>query len=85
MQVIQSKEIWINTLHQCMTANKKKHKCTDCGGSFSSKQYLSTHIATLHKGIKPDKHKCSICDQCFLHKGHLNTHIAAVHGRNKTT
>ena len=51
----------------------KNLNCEVCDFYTSSKNYLQTHIESVHEGKKP--HKCSICKACFLQNSNLQSHI----------
>ena len=39
----------------------KKHKCEECGKSFSQDIGLKNHIESVHEGLK--KYQCNFCDK----------------------
>ena len=60
---------------------KKPFKCSLCDTSFSLKQTLEKHIASVHEGKKP--YKCNICETSYVQRGHLKSHLAStVHEKN---
>ena len=65
----------------------KKPQCEICNATFTRKNDLKIHIATIHEGKKPyeigKEPKCEICNAVFTRKKSLNSHIAAVHEGKK--
>jgi hypothetical protein len=55
----------------------KPHTCVTCSKSFTTKSYLTTHVATVHGGER--RHQCGTCHKLFSTKGNLTVHITAVH------
>ena len=54
-----------NLMSPSIVQNKKKtNKCVICDASFTRKQNLNPHIASVHEGRK-QSFKCSICDSSF--------------------
>ena len=61
----------------------KKPQCEICNATFTRKNDLKIHIATIHEGKKPESVTCEICNTVFTQKKSLNSHIAAVHEGKK--
>ena len=61
----------INIFHK----DKKVHKCTSCGKSFSHPGYLKKH------GLKC--YKCESCGKLFSQAGNLMKHIHTIHEGHK--
>ena len=49
-----------------------KHQCETCGEDYVCKQYLQTHIKTVH--TKEFNFFCDKCDTQFVHKSHFVAH-----------
>ena len=60
---------------------KKPLKCDICDYSFSRKDHMKKHVASVHEGNKP--FKCDICDYSFSRKDHMKKHITSVHEGKK--
>ena len=59
----------------------EENKCSSCGKSFSSRNFLEQHIRNVHEGKKD--HKCDVCNKYFSQSTNLNTHIKVVHEKSK--
>ena len=55
--------------------------CPICCNQFATKNYLTTHVETVHEGKTP--YKCSTCHKSFKQNGTMSRHIKAVHERKK--
>ncbi|KAK9891193.1 hypothetical protein WA026_013509 [Henosepilachna vigintioctopunctata] len=64
----------ISTIH----SEQKNYKCHSCDYSSSWKEYLQSHIKSVHLK-KPRSHKCHLCDYSSSWKGDLQSHINSVH------
>ena len=58
------------------------HKCSSCGESFASDQYLKIHIFIVHQG-NTKIYKCESCNKSFSRKDSVNRHIKRVHKKQK--
>ena len=58
----------------------KPYQCGICNAKFTAKTSLSTHVASIHEGIK---HNCKFCGANFNHKQSLKGHISSVHEGSK--
>ena len=56
-------------------------KCDICDYSFSQKDNLQRHLASVHEKKKP--FKCDNCDYSFSEKGSLKKHLESVHEKKK--
>ena len=59
---------------------KKKGKiptCKICSKSFFTLRYLSHHMDSIHKGLKP--YKCESCGKSFTRAQYLKNHINKIH------
>ena len=55
----------------------KRHKCTECGGKFSTKSSLKKHVACVHrKEIVSKRHPCTYCDKVLKTKPAHEAHEA---------
>ena len=54
----------------------RDHTCNHCGNSFSSVQYLKTHVQAVHEGVR---HTCKICKLSFSHERSLKRHAKSMH------
>lgn len=63
------------------STKERKHKCHDCGKSYSKKSNLKRHRENKHssEGNKIKKYKCDDCDLHFLYKRELKTHQLIAH------
>ena len=60
---------------------KTKPLCTICKKSFTTKNGLNRHVASVHEGKKP--FSCDICDLRFIERRNVQRHILAVHEEQK--
>ena len=67
-------------LHQFIK-ERNRFKCVICDYSFSTKQKINMHVASVHEEKKP--FKCNICEFRCSRKGHLNSHFTSVHKGKK--
>ena len=63
--------------HWKSCCGKKTFKCENCDVSFSSRQNMDRHIATVHEGKK--------LRLSLLEKSTINKHIKSVHEEKKAT
>ena len=45
--------------------------------------YLSTHVKSVHEGLK--EYKCDICGKCFGQQSNLSLHLKGVHKQEYVT
>ena len=57
---LEPSEIKEESGHNDEEISSKHYKCTDCDSSFSKKQELKFHIASVHEG--QTLYECSECD-----------------------
>ena len=67
------------TAHVCIRSVHEKIRipCELCESTFTHRNSLKLHIASVHEGKKP--HQCSICDYKSAVKASLRMHIEQVH------
>ena len=53
-----------------------KYECGQCHKTYTQKSHLTTHIQSIHEGIK---YACDQCDQQFTSQGSLTSHIQSKH------
>ena len=63
----------IKSIHE-----KVRHKCKDCGKSFSQQCALKIHFSVVHKGLK--LYKCELCNEQFGYQHVLKKHYERTHG-----
>lgn len=51
----------------------KQFDCYKCGGLFTSKSSLSTHLKSVHSDVK--QFQCMACDKAFSRKSYLESHM----------
>ena len=64
-----------------MNIKEYGYKCESCGKSFTSSQYLTKHMHTIHEGYKD--HKCESCEKSFTRANVLKMHIQTIHEGHK--
>ncbi|XP_076152526.1 uncharacterized protein LOC143136004 isoform X1 [Alosa pseudoharengus] len=62
----------VSVNEQQNTDGKIRHKCIECGKSYSSFWCLKTHML-IHTGEKP--HKCNQCEKAFSQSASLKSHM----------
>ena len=75
-------------LHKRVHSDSRRELCGVCGGKFSSKSDMITHMQKRHSQPTSvatantlKSHTCSICHKTFTQKSHLNRHLK-IHGGN---
>jgi Zinc finger, C2H2 type len=68
----------VNT--ETIRKKNKRFTCFTCKKTYSRKQYLKTHIKTVHEGKKLC---CEFCDKLFFHQGNIYRHIKTIHEGKK--
>ncbi|WP_197035027.1 C2H2-type zinc finger protein, partial [Herbaspirillum sp. RV1423] len=62
-------------------AKERRHSCTHCDQSFTTKANLKAHERSRHTNER--LHSCSHCDQSFVTKDSLNRHESNMHTGQK--
>ena len=78
-KVFTKKAFHIESVHE----SKKRFKCSQCSGKFTTKLRFEKHIAKIHEG-KSKVYECIVCNKTFSRKEYLKLHISSVHEGKKS-